>query len=71
VENKGAAAKFLKEGDVIERIDNDVIQDATDVAERLEEYRPGTILPVYGMRAGSPFQMNIALGEVVTSELLK
>lgn len=71
VESKGAAAKFLKEGDVIERIDNDVIQDATDVAERLEQYRPGTILPLYGTRAGSPFQMSIALGEVITSEVLK
>lgn len=71
VDPKGPAAKFLKEGDVIERMDSDVIQDAADVAEHLEQYRAGTVLPLYGVRAGAPFQMNISLGEVVTSEAVK
>lgn len=71
VDPKGPAAKGLREGDVIERMDNDVIQDAADVAERLEQYRPGTVLPIHGTRAGVPFQLTVSLGEVITSELVK
>ncbi len=71
VDPKGPAAKVLKEGDVIERIDGDVIQDATDMAERLDQYRSGTMLPIFGVRAGAPFQLNLSLGEIVTSEPLK
>ncbi len=71
VDLKGPAAKFLKEGDVIERIDGDVIQDGADLAERLGQYQSGTTVPIYGTRAGVAFQVNVVLADVMTSETLK
>lgn len=71
VDPKGPAANLLKEGDIIERIDRDVLDGTVDLGERLSVYQPGTALTVYGQRAGKPFQVSLKLGSVVTSEVLK
>ncbi len=71
IDLKGPSAKLLKEGDILQRIDQDVLDAGTDLAERLAEYRPGTSLSVYGERNNVAFQANLILGSVVTSEVLK
>ncbi len=71
IDAKGPAAKLLKEGDVIERLDRDILVGASDVGEYLAQYRPGTALTVSGKRAGKPFEVTVVLGSVVTSESLK
>ena len=67
----GAAAKVLKEGDVIERIDNDVLDGTWTLAERVLEYRPGSQVAVSGTRDGKPFTAQVTFGSMTTSETLK
>lgn len=71
VEPKGPSATALKEGDVLQKLDQDVLDATTELAYRLAQYRPGTRLTLYGERAGKPFQASVVLGSVVTSEVLK
>lgn len=71
VDPKGPAAKVLKEGDVIERLDRDGLSGAVDLGEYLAQYRPGTSLTLHGRRNGKPFEGLVVLGSVVTSELIK
>ncbi len=71
IDPKGPAAKLLKEGDVIERLDRDILDGASNVGEYLAQYRPGTALTVSGKRAGKPLEVTVVLGSVVTSELVK
>lgn len=71
VEAKGPSATVLKEGDILQRLDQDLLDTTADLAYRLAQYRPGTRLTVFGERAGAPFQASVVLGSVVTSEVLK
>lgn len=71
IDAKGPAAKLLKEGDIIERLDRDILEGVSDVGEYLAQYRPGTTLTLFGKRAGKPLEVTITLGSVVTSEVLK
>ncbi len=71
IDAKGPAAKLLKEGDVIERLDRDILDGVSDVGEYLAQYRPGTALTLSGKRAGKPLEVTVVLGSVVTSEPLK
>lgn len=66
-----STAKFLQEGDVIERIDRDSFDGIVDLAERLLDYRPGTIITVQGIRKGKAFQVDIPLQATTTGEMLK
>lgn len=65
------AATMLQEGDVIDRIERDVLDGRADLGERLLDYRPGSAITLYGTRKGVPFQARVTLGSVVTSEVLK
>lgn len=71
VDPKGPSAKLLKEGDVIERVERDVLDGSAHLGERLLPYRAGTVLNVYGQRGGQMFQGQVTLGSTVTSEILK
>lgn len=71
VASTSAAAKVLREGDVIERIDNDVLDGRWSLAEHVLEYRPGSQVTVSGIRDAKPFQAQVTFGSAVTSELLK
>lgn len=71
IDAKGPAARLLKEGDVIERLDRDILSSASDVGEYLSQYRSGTSLTISGKRAGKPLEVTVVLGSVVTSEVIK
>lgn len=67
----GPSAGVLREGDVIERMDQDVLDGSWTLAERVLEYRPGTTVTVAGLRQGRAFTAQVTFGSVVTSEGLK
>lgn len=66
-----STAKLLQEGDVIERIDRDAFDGTVDLGERLLDYRPGTLVTIYGTRKGKTFQVDVPLQATTTSDLLK
>lgn len=65
------AKHLLREGDVIERIDRDILDGTWTLAERVLEYVPGATVLVAGTRQGKPFEARITFGEIVTSEVVK
>lgn len=65
------AAGLVREGDVIERVERDILDGHADLGERLLDYRPGTKITLYGVRDRTPFQVTVLLGKAVTSENLK
>lgn len=67
----GPAAKVLRDGDVIERIERDILDGAMDLSERLLAYRPGTRVTIYGQRQTKPLEVSVTLGSIITSEILK
>jgi S1-C subfamily serine protease len=67
----GPASKFLKEGDIIEQIERDVLDGVQTISEHIAEYRPGAVVSLSGHRQGLPFQVSVSLGSIVTSEPLK
>ena len=71
VSANGPAAKLLRDGDVIERVERDVLDGTADLGERLLDYRPGTQVSLSGSRNGQPFTVTATLGSVVTSETIK
>jgi S1-C subfamily serine protease len=71
IASQGPAAKVLQEGDVILRIERDLLDGRADIGERLLDYRPGSAVNIYGMRRGEPFQVLVTLGSAVTGDVLK
>ncbi len=71
VDKKGPSADALQEGDVIERIERDILDGNADLGEHLLEYRSGASVTVAGTRAGKPFETKVTLGSVVTTESIK
>lgn len=71
ISSTSTAAKLLREGDVIERIDNDILDGTWTLSERVLEYRPGSEVTVTGLREGKTFQAQVTFGTAVTSEPLK
>lgn len=67
----GPSAGTLREGDVIERLDRDILDGDADLGERLLDYRPGASLTISGSRAGQPLSVEVILGEAVTSEAVR
>ncbi len=67
----GPAKMALREGDVIDRIDRDILDGTWTLAERVLEYLPGATVVVAGTRDGKPFEARVTFGDVVTSEVLK
>lgn len=65
------AASQLHDGDVIERVESDILDGTVDLGERLLDYRPGITLTLSGHRKKEPFEVKVLLGSVVTSEPLK
>ncbi len=68
---RGPAVGVLQEGDVIERVERDILDGAADLGERLLDYRPGATVTVSGRRRGTAFQAQITLGSEITSEALR
>ncbi|PIP60900.1 hypothetical protein COX00_00650 [Candidatus Uhrbacteria bacterium CG22_combo_CG10-13_8_21_14_all_47_17] len=71
VDKKGPSIDLLQEGDVIERIERDILDGNADLGEHLLEYRSGASVTVAGTRAGKPFETKVTLGSVVTTESIK
>ncbi len=64
-------SKVLREGDVIERIERDILDGTADVGERLLSYHPGTRVTLTITRQGKLLEVSVILGSVLTSEFLK
>jgi S1-C subfamily serine protease len=62
--------QWLRDGDVIERIERDVLDANWSLAERLAEYQATATVTVAGQRQGVPFEVRATLAERVTSEVL-
>lgn len=58
----------LKEGDVIERVDRDILDGSADLAEILAGYRPGSSVTLTVRRGVETLELPVTLGNVVTSE---
>jgi S1-C subfamily serine protease len=71
ISSKGPSAGVLQDGDVIERVERDILDGTADLGERLLEYRPGASISVFGRRKGAAFDAQITLGSEVMSEPLK
>ncbi len=65
------AARNFVEGDIIERVERDVLDGSTDLAGLLMDYRPGASVTFYGKRKNESFQTKITLGNATTTEALK
>lgn len=68
---RGPAASVLQDGDVIERIERDILDGTADLGERLLEYRPGASVSVSGRRRGTAFQAQVTLGSEIVSEAIR
>lgn len=67
----GPSARALLDGDVIERIERDILDGTADLGERLFDYRPGASVSVSGRRKSAAFQAEVTLGAEIVSENLK
>ncbi len=68
--SSSAAREWLRDGDVIERVERDVLDANWSLAERLAEYQPTATITLVGQRSGAPLEVRIPLIERVTSEAL-
>lgn len=71
VEPSGPSAMALKEGDVIEALENDILDGTADLGERLLEYRPGSQITLHVLRGGERIEVKVTLGSARTSEIIK
>ena len=71
VTRKGPSDGKLKEGDVIERVEHEVLDGSVELAELLLEYPPGTQLLLHGYRNGVALQTTVTLGSLETGVVLK
>ena len=65
------AKQLLREGDIIDRIDRDILDGTWTLAERVLTYLPGSTVALSGTRAGAPLEVRITFQDVLTSEPLK
>lgn len=63
-----AAQGALQAGDVIERVDRDILDGSADLAEVLAGYRPGSRVTLTVRRGIQTIEVPVTLGTVVTSE---
>ncbi len=71
VKDSPAAKAKLKTGDVIVRVDRDILDGTADLGEVLSEYKPGSSVTLRVLRGTQDLDVSLVLGNIVTSELLK
>ncbi|MEK7655625.1 MAG: S1C family serine protease [Patescibacteria group bacterium] len=71
VKKSPAAVAGLKIGDVILRVDRDIIDGSVDLGELLSEYRPQNAVNFRVLRNGEEIDVSVTLGSHVTSVPLK
>lgn len=57
----------LREGDVIERVDRDILDGSADLGELLADYRAGSRVTLTVRRGGETIELPVVLGTIVTS----
>jgi S1-C subfamily serine protease len=67
----GPSARALSDGDVIERVERDILDGTADLGERLLDYRPGASVAISGRRKNAAFQAEVTLGSEIVSEQIK
>ncbi len=67
----GPSARALLDGDVIERVERDILDGTADLGERLLDYRPGASVSVSGRRKNGAFQAEVTLSPEIVSEQIK
>jgi S1-C subfamily serine protease len=71
VSASGPAYRQLLVGDVIERIERDILDGTADLGERLLDYRPGVSVTLTGRRRGAAFSVLVPLADETVSETIK
>jgi len=71
IRDLAAYSAKLKSGDVILRVDRDILDGSADLGEVLAEYQPGTAVTLRILRDTVDSDVRVMLGQVVTSEPLK
>ncbi len=71
VRDSPAFKSKLQTGDVILRVERDILDGTADLGEVLAEYRPGASVTLRVLRAGVDTDVKVDLGTVVTGELVK
>ncbi|MDQ7814646.1 MAG: PDZ domain-containing protein [Patescibacteria group bacterium] len=66
-----AAKAGLKNGDVILRVERDILDGTTDLGEILSEYKPGSEVTLRILREKQDLDIKVSLGSIITSETLK
>ncbi len=66
-----AASAGLLAGDVIQKIDRDILDGSADLGELLAEYRPGSNVTLTLLRNGDAIEVAVTLGSIETGEELK
>ncbi|MFH1620717.1 MAG: PDZ domain-containing protein [Patescibacteria group bacterium] len=69
-ESPAASAK-LKSGDVILRVERDILDGSADLGEVLADYRPGASITLRVLRDSKDTDVPVVLGSIVTGEVLK
>jgi S1-C subfamily serine protease len=69
-DSAAAKAKLLA-GDVILRVERDILDGTADLGEVLSEYQPGATVTLRILRNGKDMDVSVVLDSVVTSESLK
>mgnify|MGYP001619449509 CR=1 FL=1 len=69
--NSPAAMAGLRAGDVIQKIDRDIIDGSAEIAEFLAEYKPKAQVTLTVLRGKETLEVPVTLGSIVTSEELK
>lgn len=71
VTRKGPSDGKLREGDVIERVENEVLDGTVELSELLLEYPAGTQLTLHGSRGDASLDTSVTLGSLQTGIVLK
>lgn len=66
-----ASRAKLKAGDVILRIERDILDGTADLGEILADYRPGTTVTLRILHGTEDTDVQVTLGQTVTSEVMK
>lgn len=69
--NSPAASAGLKEGDVIQLVDRDILDGRADLGETLVQYKPGSQVTLSVIRAGKSIEVPVTLGSITVSQELK
>lgn len=65
---QGPSAGVLQDGDVIERVERDILDGTSDLGEHILTYRPGTSVTLSVSRKGNILDLPVTLGSLLASE---